>query len=610
MVVSQFPARFGKYILLDRLNAGGMAEVFRAKMTGAEKFERLVAIKCMLPALLEDEQFISMFIDEAKLAAQLSHGNIVQIYELGRLKERLYIAMELVAGRDLRHIVRTARTDNINLGMGFAAYVISRAAMGLDYAHRKAGMDGQPLNLVHRDVSPQNILVSYDGEVKVVDFGIAKAEARATETQTGVLKGKFAYMAPEQVVGSEIDRRADIFALGAVLYEIVTGDRLFGGENDLSVLEKVREARTPDLNNLPPECLPLSTVLRRALERDPNQRYSHASQMAEDLEELLIEDRTIFGPKRASQMMHSLYEDEVAHLAERIRKYSEITADKVQYEVDGGDDAKEDSVVFNTQPRIVPDIPTIELTPSGFENQHTDPAVAPPRMNTTAPPMRARPPPQHQHQHQQQQQHTPVHQNTPIPSKRAPRSRVQRTQAAQPPPEEVLPSPASPPSKSGLGTLRLVMVLGLFVLAGLALTVSVKLHLIKRENIPLVGDAQAVREMFNQFSEIPDVVAPVPSVVPQPHIVEQAEPQELDEAPKEATRYGWLSIQSSMRGRAKVSIDGHDVGYLPMAAQRVKAGQHEIRIIEEENGAVIKVRHAPVNVSPRHTRKAPRVLEF
>ena len=607
MVVSHFPARFGKYILLDRLNAGGMAEVFRAKVMGAEKFERLVAIKCMLPALLEDEQFISMFIDEAKLAAQLSHGNIVQIYELGRLKERLYIAMELVAGRDLRHIVRTARTDNIPLGMGFAAYVISRAAQGLDYAHRKAGMDGQPLNLVHRDVSPQNILVSYDGEVKVVDFGIAKAEARATETQTGVLKGKFAYMAPEQVVGGDIDRRADIFALGAVLYEIVTGDRLFAGENDLSVLEKVREARTPDLNNLPPECLPLASVLTKALQRDPAQRYSHASQMAEDLEELLIEDRTIFGPKRASHMMYALYEDEVAHLAERIRKYSEITADKVQYEVDGNEDAKQDSVVFNTQPRAVPDVPLIELTPSDFEGGSTDPSMAPPQVNTTVTPPRAR----------AIGSHGSAQQNTPLPVKRAaPRSRVVRTTAASlppPPPPPVEDAPASlaaQASRGGLGTLRLVMMLGVLVVVALALTVSVKLHIIKRENVPLVGDSQSVREMFSRFGEPEEVAAPVPSVLPQPHIIEQTEPQELDAAPKEAVRYGWLSVQSSTTGHAKVSIDGHDVGYLPLPPQKVKAGQHEIRIIEEENGAVVKVRHAPVNVSPRHTHKAPRVLEF
>ena len=598
MVVSQFPARFGKYILLDRLNAGGMAEVFRAKVTGAERFERLVAIKCMLPALLEDEQFISMFIDEAKLASQLSHGNIVQIYELGRLKERLYIAMELIAGRDLRHIVRTARTDNISMSMGFAAYVISRAAMGLDYAHRKAGMDGQPLNLVHRDVSPQNILVSYDGEVKVVDFGIAKAEARATETQTGVLKGKFAYMAPEQVVGGEIDRRADIFALGAVLYEIVTGDRLFAGENDLSVLEKVREARTPDLNNLPPECLPLSTVLTKALQRDPNQRYSHASQMAEDLEELLIEDRTIFGPKRASHMMHALYEDEVAHLAERIRKYSEITADKVQYEVDG-DDSKEDSVVFNTQPRAVQDPSAMQVTSSDFENSRTDPAMVPHRMNTPVTPMRPK------------ASQAPSPHNTPLPIKRSTRSRVVRTAPPAPPPDEVsVVSKVGPSTTSGLGALRSVMILGVLVLAGLALTVSVKLHLVKRENIPVVGDAEAVREVFNHFADPADTVAPAPSTVPLPRIAEQAEPQELDEAPKEATRYGWLLIQTSVRGRAKVSIDGRDVGYLPLAPQRVKAGPHEIRIIEEENGAVVKVRHAPVNVSPRHTRKAPRVMEF
>lgn len=324
----QFPARFGKYILLDRLNAGGMAEVFRAKVTGVEGFERLVAIKCMLPQLVFDEQFIKMFIDEARLAAQLSHANIVQIYELGRQAERLYIAMELVNGRDVRHILRTAKASETVLPASFAAYVISKAAEGLDFAHRKANVDGTPLNLVHRDVSPQNILVTYDGEVKVVDFGIAKAsaEARSTETQAGVLKGKFAYMAPEQVAGEPIDRRADIFALGSVLFEVITGQRLFQGENDLAVLEKVRNAQLPDFKTvLPPDAQGLADILRRALARKPKDRYAYASELAEALEQYLIEDRSIFGTKRASQVMRSLYADEVAELSHKLKAFAEVT---------------------------------------------------------------------------------------------------------------------------------------------------------------------------------------------------------------------------------------------------------------------------------------------
>ncbi|HET6345833.1 MAG TPA: serine/threonine-protein kinase, partial [Myxococcota bacterium] len=328
MVISQFPAKFGKYILLDRLNAGGMAEVFRAKVTGVEGFERLLAIKCMLPQLLADEHFKSMFQDEARLAVQLKHANIVQIEELGQLGERLYIAMELVNGRDLRHILRTAKSNLTPIPPSFAAYVIAKAAEGLDFAHRKAAVDGQPLNLVHRDVSPQNILVSYDGEVKVVDFGIAKADARSTETQAGVLKGKFAYMAPEQVAGVAIDRRADIFALGSVLFEVVTGQRLFSGDTDLAVLEKVRNARLPDFASiLPPGSEDLAHVLTRALARDPDERYAHASEMAEDLEHLLIEDRSIFGSKRAAQVMQTLYADDVTALKDSERRYRAVTAE-------------------------------------------------------------------------------------------------------------------------------------------------------------------------------------------------------------------------------------------------------------------------------------------
>jgi eukaryotic-like serine/threonine-protein kinase len=188
-----------------------------------EEFQRLVAIKCMLPALVQDQQFTTMFVDEAKLASQLAHANVVQIYELGRINERLYIAMELINGRDLRHVIKVAKQQNKPVPLGFASYVVAKAAEGLDAAHRKAGIDGRPLNLVHRDVSPQNILVSYDGEVKVVDFGIAKAAKQVHFTVAGETKGTPAMMAPEQRVGEQVDVRADVYSVAAVGYELVTG---------------------------------------------------------------------------------------------------------------------------------------------------------------------------------------------------------------------------------------------------------------------------------------------------------------------------------------------------------------------------------------------------
>ncbi|MBI5508337.1 MAG: serine/threonine protein kinase [Deltaproteobacteria bacterium] len=328
MSYSHFPVRFGKYILLDRINSGGMAEVYRAKVTGAESFERLVAIKCMLPQLNEDQQFTTMFIDEAKLASQLSHANIVQIYELGRINDNLYIAMELVNGRDLRHIIKRLNSTKTAMPIGFASYVIHRAAEGLDFAHRKIGVNGQPLNLVHRDVSPQNILVSYDGEVKVVDFGIAKAAVRDTETRAGVLKGKFAYMAPEQVTGGAIDRRADIFALGAVFYELLTGKKLFHGESDFSILEKVRSAKAPNMAELYPG-LPaeVDAALRSALAPDVGTRFAWASDFAEALAPLLIDNRNIFGAKQAKEFMHALCADDIDLLGEQLRRYSAISED-------------------------------------------------------------------------------------------------------------------------------------------------------------------------------------------------------------------------------------------------------------------------------------------
>lgn len=303
--------RFGKYILLDHLAKGGMAELFRAKVTGVAEFERLIAIKCMRPGLANDTAFSDMFVDEANLAGQLSHANIAQIYELGRHKDQLYIAMELVEGRDLRQVLNRCGERDITLPDAFVAYVVTKAAYGLHYAHGKTTADGKPLNLVHRDISPPNILVSFDGEVKVVDFGIAKASQRnVNETSAGVLKGKFAYMAPEQVSGGEVDHRADIFALGVVLYELLTRRRLFRGDTDFEVLQKVESADIPDLRvalpDAPPEVL---GVLYNALARDPKDRYANAADMAKDLEPLLIVERTIFGPAEAASFLGTLYDD-------------------------------------------------------------------------------------------------------------------------------------------------------------------------------------------------------------------------------------------------------------------------------------------------------------
>jgi serine/threonine protein kinase len=282
------PIPFGKYLLLERINVGGMAEVFLGKAYGAEGFERLLAIKKILPTMVEDEEFITMFLDEARISVQLNHPNVVQIHELGRQDENFYIAMDYVAGKDLRTILERYRRRSEVMPTAQAAYLAQRMAEGLDYAHRKKDARGAELHIVHRDVSPQNILVSYSGEVKIIDFGIAKAANRAQKTQAGILKGKFGYMSPEQVRGLPIDRRSDIFAMGVVFFEMLTGEKLFAGESDFSTLEKVRNAEVPSPRqfnaNIPPA---LEKVVYKALAREVEDRYQWAGEFAEDLKRIL-----------------------------------------------------------------------------------------------------------------------------------------------------------------------------------------------------------------------------------------------------------------------------------------------------------------------------------
>ena len=297
-----------------------MAEVFKAKAFGVEGFEKIVAIKRILPTMSEDDEFIKMFVDEARITVQLHHENIVQVHELGRESGQYYIAMEYVSGRDMRQVLDAMKKRGLTIPVSTAAYIASSVAEGLDYAHHKADANGNNLNLIHRDVSPQNILVSYDGAVKITDFGIAKAEDRASKTQAGVLKGKFAYMSPEQVRGQTIDGRSDIFAVGILLYEMVTGERLFLGESDFSTLDKVRKAevRPPsELNaDLPPA---LEAIILKALAREPGDRYLRGAELAEALEQFLIEDTTIFSAKRMRSFMEQHFSEDRERELSRMR---------------------------------------------------------------------------------------------------------------------------------------------------------------------------------------------------------------------------------------------------------------------------------------------------
>jgi len=314
------PLKFGKYLLLDRIAVGGMAEVFVAKAFGVEGFERLLAIKKILPTMGEDPEFISMFVDEARIAVQLSHANIVQILELGKHDENLYIAMEYIAGRDLRQVLERFRKKGRPMPVAQACLVIAKVCEALDYAHRKRDGRGQHLGIVHRDVSPQNVIVSYDGDVKLIDFGIAKAESRLQKTQAGILKGKFSYMSPEQVRGQPIDHRSDVFAVGVCLWELLTGEKLFTGESDFAVLEKVRQGLVPpprQLNHQVSEAL--QTVVMKALKPEVADRYQWASELHDDLMRFCVMGDMVYGTRQLAEWVREEFETECGREQEKLR---------------------------------------------------------------------------------------------------------------------------------------------------------------------------------------------------------------------------------------------------------------------------------------------------
>jgi serine/threonine protein kinase len=319
------PIVFGKYLLLERLNVGGMAEVFVAKAFGVEGFERILAIKKILPTMAEDEEFITMFMDEARISVQLNHANVVHVHELGKHGDTYYIAMEYVSGKDLRALLERFRRRKEIMPTAMAVFIASKICEGLDYAHRKKDARGQELHIIHRDVSPQNILLSYEGEVKIIDFGIAKAANRSQKTQAGILKGKFGYMSPEQVRGMPIDRRSDVFAVGVILFEMLTGEKLFVGESDFSTLEKVRNAEVPALRQFNPN-IPagLEKVVLKALAREVEDRYQWASDLQEDLMRFLLAGDTIYSSKHLAAFMKEAFAEDLLREAEKMERFASI----------------------------------------------------------------------------------------------------------------------------------------------------------------------------------------------------------------------------------------------------------------------------------------------
>lgn len=316
----------GRYRVVDEIGIGGMASVHLARMDGPGGFQKWVAIKRIHPHLVEDETFVNMFLDEARVAARISHPNVATVFELGKHEDTYWIAMEYLHGEPLREVMR--RTEELGQPMPpeIACRVIADAAEGLHSAHELLGKNGEKLGLVHRDVTPHNLFVTYDGNTKVVDFGIAKFTSRMANTRAGTLKGKLAYMSPEQVAGEPIDRRTDVFALGVVLWELTTGQRLFRMESDLDTLAKVQECNVPRPSTIVRGYpIDLEKIVMKALAKTKNERYRTAREFSRALQSLLMRRGLFIASDEVAGYMVSVFNDRIQKREAHLRWAAEVT---------------------------------------------------------------------------------------------------------------------------------------------------------------------------------------------------------------------------------------------------------------------------------------------
>ena len=300
-------SNFGNYVLEERIGVGGMAEIFLASADVGNARQRLV-IKRILSHLSDDESFVRMFIEEAKLCVLLRHSNVVQVYDLGVVDDQYFIAMEYVEGRDLLKTLAACARERVAFPTDLALHIVLQVLKALDYAHNLRSSDGQPMNIIHRDVSPPNVLLSYDGDVKLSDFGIAKASFRE-KTRTGIFKGKFGYMSPEQAMGETLDQRSDLFAVGILLYELLTGRRLFTGPNEVAIIEKVRTATIqPPLHHHRPDISKtLHDIVMKTLARRRDDRFSSAAELHEAIYNYTFHNGVVLSPRSLATFMNRIF---------------------------------------------------------------------------------------------------------------------------------------------------------------------------------------------------------------------------------------------------------------------------------------------------------------
>jgi serine/threonine-protein kinase len=314
-----------RYRVIDRLEAGGMAEVFRGEQLSVQGFKKQVAIKRVLPHLAQNKSFIRMFLDEARLGARLTHANIVTVFDIGAADNTYFIVMEFVDGANLKHVLETLKKLGQRPGIKELLYIGLEICKGLSHAHNLRDENGKMLHIVHRDISPPNILITRGGEVKVTDFGLAKATTQLEKTDPGVVKGKFSYLSPEAAMGKEVDARADIFAVGILLWEAIAGKRLFLGESDYETVKRVQRAEVPSLRTTHPEIdEQLDKLLQKAMAKDRDDRFQTAQDLGDAIADYLFQHRLKVTSYDIARMMQN-----VVAMRDRAKKADPSIIDKL-----------------------------------------------------------------------------------------------------------------------------------------------------------------------------------------------------------------------------------------------------------------------------------------
>ncbi|MEE2901799.1 MAG: protein kinase [Myxococcota bacterium] len=414
------PGRIGRYEVLRKIASGGMAELFLAKKTGMDGFEKVVAIKQILPHLSHEEEFVNMFRDEARIVAKLSHPNIVQIFDLGKSEDSYFIAMEYISGRNLSSVAKRAKAKSMKLEPVYVARCMAQVCEGLYYAHNRKEPDGKPLRIVHRDVSPQNIILAFSGQTKIVDFGIAKAATKIAHTRHGVLKGKYAYMSPEQIRGEKIDARSDLFAVGVVLFELLCGQRPFEKDNSIQTLKSI--VQEPHISpfqynsDLDPE---LVSIIDRCLTKKRDERYQTGQEV-----QIALEDYVAGSGKRASNLAISKWLNEL--FAEDLQKSqgAKINFKGIGDVILPDDDSKPGSAASKPKnPSAGPVAPSVRREARAVVTAASKPAARDPA-DSIPPPSSAMPPP-----------------SSAMPP---PSSAMPPPSSAMPPPSSAMPPPSAP----------------------------------------------------------------------------------------------------------------------------------------------------------------------